>query len=162
MDYYGFLQSKLPEERKKELPARLFRKTDLLTLYTVRDLCEYEDFWLPMIDSFKNNKRLYDVLKIYKDNKEQFRIFPEETIDMFCTVIARYVNIDSSTGRKEAIMDGLRELSILKGSKPYLLELLHDLKRKYNRRKALIDTLDEFISEIDLGNEFEKYEKPQR
>ena len=158
-EYYNVLERALPVERKGELAKRLFGNLDKLSVYTVRDLCIYENYWLPLLDSFKIKNRLYDVLHIYKDCKDQLIVFPQELSEMFYSVIIKYAEKDSSSKRKEIIKSGLKELSLIKESEPILFSLLLNLKTKFGNRKVLLNLIDEFVLENNIKEEYENYEK---
>ena len=158
MEYYNILKERLPDKRKKYLAERLFHSLDKLSVYTVRDLCIEEDFWPYLLDSFKINNRLSDVLKIYSQCKEQLIVFPEDLAEMFYSVISEYVRTGSGSARKKIIKDGLRELSLIKNSKPLLFRLLLNLKKNYNKRSVLLNLIYEFVLENNFHEEYENYE----
>lgn len=160
VELYSVLSRSLSKEMKKELSNKFFNHPEMISIsiYTVRDICCIEDIWVPLIEAFKENKRLYNILDVYKQYKNQLIVFPEELTDMFYTVILEYVGKGSASDRKHIIKEGLKELSLIKGSTPHLLRLILNLKLKFSIRKVLMSLLDEFILENKLTDEYEIYE----
>jgi len=159
VNLYKMLHESLPEEIKGQLYERLFINMNKLSVYAVRDLCEIENRWYPLIEAFKLNDKLSDLLFIYEHLKDHLLEFSSQLSEIFKNNIFIYAKRDSDKSRMVTIRAAMQELLLIEGGKKSLFELIVSIRQQLNKRKILLNYVDSFILEYNLADEYNSYEK---